>query len=378
MQNPFSSYFIGGFECADHLNRSGERVNLLKETEHHLRTEEDYRLLLDIGITSVREGIIWSVVEKIEGEYDFSEVLNRLKIAEKLGIQVTWDLIHFGYPDGLFPTHPKFCERFENLTRAFALFYKNNCLQPLLVCPINEISFLSWFSGEARGTVPYAVGNGWDIKYHLCKAAIKSIEILKMEIPSCTIVLVEPLVKVLADENSTPEDLRRINEYQYEAVDIISGRMCPELGGKEEYLEILGANYYWNSQWTGADHSLAWPDPQKNRMPFHKMLEELYERYKKPIFISETGHFGVGRVEWIEEITEECFITMKSGIPIWGICIYPVTDRPDWDNLSSYSHCGIFDLDGLGNRIRHEEYVQSILQLQKKFVMLNAHFLNEE
>ena len=130
MRNPFSSYFIGGFECADHLNRSGDRVNLLKETEHHLRTEEDYRLLLNIGITSVREGIIWSVVEKNEGQYDFSEVLNRLKIAEELGIQVTWDLIHFGYPDGLFPTHPKFCERFENLTKEFAKFYKSNSSQP--------------------------------------------------------------------------------------------------------------------------------------------------------------------------------------------------------------------------------------------------------
>ena len=74
MKNPFSSYFIGGFECADHLNRSGERVNLLYETEHHLRAEEDYQLLSDIGITCVREGIVWSLVEKIEGHFDFSEV----------------------------------------------------------------------------------------------------------------------------------------------------------------------------------------------------------------------------------------------------------------------------------------------------------------
>ena len=367
MKNPFSSFFMGGFECADHLNRFGERVNLLYETEHHLRTEEDYRLLLDLGITSVREGIIWSVVEKNEGQYDFSEILNRLKTAEKLGIQITWDLIHFGYPDGLFPTHPKFCERFENLTREFARFYKNNSSQPLLVCPINEISFLAWFSGEARGTVPYAIGNGWDIKYHLCKAAIKSIEILKDEIPDCTIVMIEPLIKVHSDGVATPEDLFRINEYQFEACDIIAGRLCPELGGKEEYLEILGANYYWTSQWTGREDTLYWPDPEGKRTPLHQMIEGLYERYQKPIFLSETGHFGLGRVEWIEETASECVIAQKNGVPFWGICIYPVTDRPDWDDLSIYSNCGIFDLDLRRNRIPEESYINSIKKLDLEY-----------
>ena len=41
------------------------------------------------------------------------------------------------------------------------------------------------------------------------------------------------------------------NEYQFEAMDIIAGRMCPDLGGDESFLEILGFNYYWNCQWRG-------------------------------------------------------------------------------------------------------------------------------
>ena len=364
MQNPFKSYFIGGFECADHINRSGERVDLLKETEHHLRVEEDYQLLLNMGIKMVREGICWSVVEAKKHQYDFSEVLNRIKIAEKLGIQIIWDLIHFGYPDDLFPTHPKFCLRFENLCRAFVKVYKASCSQPLLVVPINEISFLSWFSGEARGTVPFAHQNGFDIKYHLCKAAIQGIKALKEEDPSCTIVMVEPLVRVHSDGFVTEEELAKINEYQFEAVDMISGRMCPELGGKEEYLEILGVNYYWTCQWTGHDSTIYWPDAEGKRTKLNTMLQDFYLRYKKPVFLSETGHFGEGRVQWIEEISDECAIASEAGVPFWGICIYPVTDRPDWDNLSSYSQCGIFDLDAMGNRIPEEDYIASIKYLQ--------------
>src|SRR5690606_37557064 len=147
-------FFMGGFECADQINRHGERVNLLEETQHDLRVYEDYQNLVELGIFTVREGICWSKVEKSPGNYDFSEVLNRIKTAEKLGIQIIWDLIHFGYPDGLFPTHPHFVQRFENLCRAFAQFYRLTCDETLYVVPINEISFLSWLSGEARGTVP--------------------------------------------------------------------------------------------------------------------------------------------------------------------------------------------------------------------------------
>lgn len=69
--NLFRSFFIGGFECADQVNRFGERINLLKITEHDIRIEEDYRLLSGLGIFTAREGICWSSVEKIPGVYDW-------------------------------------------------------------------------------------------------------------------------------------------------------------------------------------------------------------------------------------------------------------------------------------------------------------------
>ncbi|MFC6268690.1 hypothetical protein [Frigoriflavimonas asaccharolytica] len=363
MHNPFSSYFIGGFECADHLNRSGERVNLLKNTEHDIRAEEDYKLLLDIGITTVREGICWSEVETGKNIFDFSEVLNRIQIAENLGIQIIWDMIHFGYPEDLFPTHPKFCERFINLCSAFVKFYLENSSQPFLIVPINEISFLSWFSGDVRGTAPYLERCGFDMKYHLCKAAILGIKTIKKLDPTATVFLVEPAIQVHNNGLLSEEELLKINGYQFEAVDMISGRMCPELGGNEELLDIFGLNYYWNCQWIEGGETVYWPDPLKKRKPLNEIISEIYTRYGKPIFLSETGHFGVGRVQWIEEIHQECLIANNNGVPFWGICIYPVTDRPDWDNLESYSNCGIFDLDSQNNRIPEKSYVECIKKL---------------
>ncbi|MFA9192626.1 hypothetical protein AAGV28_14710 [Flavobacterium sp. FZUC8N2.13] len=358
----FNTFFIGGYECADHINRSGERVNLLKETQHDIRVLEDYQALIAIGIKTVREGVCWSAVETSPGVFDFSEVHNRMLAAEKLGIQQIWDLIHFGYPDGIYPTHPHFCKRFVQLCEAFALFYKANTKEPLFVVPINEISFLSWHSGDVRGTVPFAVNSGWDIKYHLCKAAILGIKMLKNVRPECRIIMVEPLVKIHVSDFQN--EVHELNENQFQAMDIIGGRMCPELGGAEDFLDILGFNYYWNCQWEVNGEPLVWPDKEQKRMPFSELLQMAYERYNKPVFISETGHFGTGRVDWLEEIIEECVLAKDNGVDLRGICIYPVTDRPDWDNLSSYCQCGIWDLDQNANRIAHQEYVDAVIKAQ--------------
>lgn len=367
----FNTFFMGGYECADHINRSGHRINLLKETQHDLRVAEDYKMLSSIGIKTVREGICWSEVETSPGLFDFSEVYNRMQAAEEYGIQQIWDLIHFGYPDGIYPTHPNFCNRFTALCHAFAVFYSENSTQELYVVPINEISFLSWHSGDVRGTVPFAINSGWDIKYHLCKAAIAGIKALKEVDPDCVIILVEPLIKIHGNLQENAEQMHELNEHQFQAMDIIAGRMCPELGGSEEFLDILGFNYYWNCQWNIDDTPLDWPETLKRRTPLADLLQMAYKRYEKPIFISETGHFGSGRVEWIEEITQECLTAKKRGVDLNGICIYPVTDRPDWDDLSSFSNCGIWDLDIDGNRLPNIPYIDAVERAQAQFTNTN-------
>jgi beta-glucosidase/6-phospho-beta-glucosidase/beta-galactosidase len=374
----FNTFIMGGYECADHINRSGERVNLLKETQHDIRVEEDYEALVALGIKTVREGICWSAVEIKPNVFDFSEVHQRMRAAEKYGIQQIWDLIHFGYPDDIYPTHPHFCERFEQLCQSFATFYKEFSNQQLFVVPINEISFLSWHSGDVRGTVPFMTNSGWDIKYHLCKATILGIKVLKSVDPDCRIIMVEPLVKV--HPSSFLEALHEsvaVNEHQYQAMDIIGGRMCPELGGSEEYLDILGFNYYWNCQWKLDGEPLPWPEIDNIRSPLSDLLVEAYNRYKKPIFLSETGHFGSGRVQWLEEIVSECIIAQQLGVNLKGICIYPVTDRPDWDNLDDYSNCGIWDLDDWGNRIPYEPYVDAVLKAVDEIDVRNKNFLDD-
>ena len=370
MQNNLTlkSFFMGGFECADHINRSGVRINLQKETLHHIKVFEDYKALKNIGINVVREGVCWSSVEVAPYKFDFTEVKSFLKAASCLDIQIIWDLCHFGYPDGLFPTHPQFIDRFVAFCEQFTIFYYENSQQALWLVPFNEISFLSWHSGDMRGTVPFAVNSGWDIKYHLCRAAILGIKAIRAILTDTVILAIEPLVKVHpAYDNVELTEVAKINNFQFQAMDIIMGRECPELGGNESLLDMLGFNYYYNNQWKQNNEILPWPDLNGSLTPLSELLLTAQKRYNLPILLAETGHFGSLRVLWLKEVVTECLKAINLGVDLRGMCIYPVIDRPDWDDLTSFSNCGLWDMDCNGNRIAFVPYIQELLKGQILF-----------
>jgi hypothetical protein len=62
------------------------------------------------------------------------------------------------------------------------------------------------------------------------------------------------------------------------------------------------------------------------------------------MLISETSHFGSGRGRWLREIVEEACVARAVGVPLEGICIYPIIDRPDWDDPEHWHNSGLWDL----------------------------------
>ena len=77
--------------------------------------------------------------------------------------------------------------------------------------------------------------------------------------------------------------------------------------------------------------------------------------------------FGSGRIERIEKIIEQCLIARENGVHLNGICIYPIKNHPDSDNLESYSNCGLWDVDENKNRIPSGEYLNTTTHAQHKF-----------
>jgi hypothetical protein len=373
--NPFYSFWMGGYECTDQLNSFGKRVDFLNITGHLQHLEEDYENLALFNIRTVREGIRWSKVEQSPYNYDWSTVREMVLCGSRKNIQQVWDLCHFGYPDDLTPLHPLFSKRFANLCRAFVRYYRSlDNKNTLIVTPINEVGFISWLGGDVGGTVPYCTNHGFHVKYALMRAYIAGIEAMKEEDDNIRILTTEPLVNMVPPLNATHEDMvasARVHEQQFQVLEMLSGRMCPELNGRPEYLDILGFNYYYNNQWiTGSSDFLKWSN-EDNDMRWRALsdlLTEAYKRYHRPLVLSETSHPAEHRPNWLNFITRECLTVIESGVPLWGICWYPIVDRPDWNHLHPWHHAGLWDVviteDNIAERILHEPTANALLTAQ--------------
>ncbi len=338
---------MAGYECADHLNCFGNRIDMLKLTGHDNNIEDDYKLLHEVGIRTVREGIRWSVVERIKNLYDWSYVSHAIHTARQQNIEQIWDLCHFGYPDDLSPLHPHFCGRFTTLCHEFAKLWKSESDDILFCVPINEVSFISWLGGDVKGTAPYCNKLGFEIKYELIRAYIQGIYAIKEILPDAKIIASEPLINVVPcfDDPHQNRWAADVQEQQFQVLEMLSGNMCPELGGNPELPDIIGLNYYPDNQWQVDSRRLNWEYPRDERwVPLSELLINISQRYDKPFFLSETSHTNELRGEWLREVTSECIIAMDAGVNFKGVCLYPVIDRPDWDDLIHHRTAGLWDL----------------------------------
>lgn len=372
--SPFRSFWWGGYECTDQLNAYGHRVDFLPLTGHLQLIDEDYTAQAPFGIGTVREGIRWAHIEKTPYQYDFSTVQTMLDAGQRHGIQQIWDLCHFGYPDDLTPLHPLFARRFAALCRAFVAFYRS--VRPegeLIVTPINEVSFISWLGGDARGTTPYCHGQGWDVKYGLMRAYIEGAHALREADPTIRMLSTEPLVHIVPPLHATPRERRWAREAhhnQFQATDILSGRLCPELGGHEDLLDMVGFNYYYDNQWqNGTPNKLGWNDdtPDPRWVPLRNLLRAAYQRYRRPFALTETSHPGIDRPLWLRMIADECAAVLRDGLPLQGICLYPLIDRPDWDHLDQWHRAGLWDADLAQPgpaRVLHQPSAEALRQAQ--------------
>ncbi len=54
MPSPFRSFWMGGFECTDHQNAFGNRVDLMTLSGHEALLEQDYDAAIALGCLTLR------------------------------------------------------------------------------------------------------------------------------------------------------------------------------------------------------------------------------------------------------------------------------------------------------------------------------------
>jgi hypothetical protein len=374
MKSPtlLQSFVLGGYECSSHRRNDGQRLDLLNATGHARWVTHDYRQLAAVGVRSVRDGLRWHLIETRPGHYDWSSFLPMLRAARECRMQVIWDLCHYGYPDDIDIWRPEFVERFSRFCSAVARLVREEGIDCPFYSPVNEISFWSWAGGAVGYFNPSAHGRGLELKHQLVRASIAGIEAIREQAPNARFLQGEPLINVIAgsrrvDQVSAAEDYRLA---QFDAWDLLAGRQWPGLGGQESYLDIIGVNYYPHNQWFFNGPKI--PLGAREYRPLAGMLSEVYQRYKRPMLLSETGAEGDERVSWLAYVGNQVEQAMRRGVPIEGVCWYPILDYPGWDN-DRYCPAGLFGYaDGEGQRAPYHPLRLELDRLMQRFSRFGA------
>lgn len=343
----FQSFLIGGFESSTHVRHSDRtRIDVIAATGHDRAAEADYRALARHGIRTVRDGLRWPLVDGGRGSFDWSSWLGQLRAARATDTQVVWDLCHYGVPDDIDIWTPAFVRRFAAFARAAAHVHREETDAVPFWCPVNEISFWSWAGGDAAYLPPFANGRGFELKVQLARAALEAADAVCDVDRRARLVWAEPAIHVVPGKRADAADAEGHRLAQYQAFDLLSGRLWPQVGGSPDVLDIVGVNVYPNGQWV---HHVGPIGPEDRRWrPLRRMLAEVYERYGRPVLVAETGTEWIHRAPWMSRIGSEVRAAMRAGVPVEGVCWYPIANHPGWDDER---HCpngllGYLDADG--------------------------------
>ncbi|TIU98912.1 MAG: beta-glucosidase [Mesorhizobium sp.] len=336
----FASFFMAGFECSSHRRGDGVRLDLIRATAHDKHAFGDYRSCAALGLRTIRDGLRWHLIETAPGVFDWSGWISMIEAAHAAGVQVVWDIFHYGSPDHVDQGAPDFIEAYVRFAAEAVRVHRSVTGVAPLVCPINEISFFAW--AIEVGYFP-RVGpkkRGW-FKRQLVRAAVAGVKAMRDAEPDCRFIWAEPLIHVAPRDHSRAEQRRaeNVRQGQFEAYDMLTGRAEPELGGSEDCVDVIGLNFYPHNQWYFRGPTI--PMGHHEYRALSDMLVEVAERYRKPMFIAETGAEGSGRPAWLHYVCDEVRDAMSRGAPVQGICLYPVTAYPGWDN-SRHAEVGLF------------------------------------
>ena len=360
----FASFFQAGFECSSHRRRDGVRLDLIRATGHDKHVLQDYRQCRQLGFQTLRDGLRWHLIEKSPGQYDWSSWLPALEAAEEAGVEVIWDLFHYGSPDCVDQAAPDFPDRFTEFALAAIELRQSVTKRPALICPLNEINFLSWAIDDGYFPQVGPEQRGW-FKRQLVRAAITSAKAIKQRWPRATIVWAEPLIHIAPHDRrrQTVRAAKQNLQGMYEAYDWILGLAEPDLGGDPSLADVIGLNFYPHNQWYFKGPTV--PMGHHEYRPLADMLIEIAERYGKPVFLSETGAEGSAKPSWLHYVCSEVRDAMDRGADVRGICWYPITAYPGWDN-SRHAETGLLSTV-VADGTRHvDEKLLAEFEVQRK------------
>jgi beta-glucosidase/6-phospho-beta-glucosidase/beta-galactosidase len=283
--------------------------------------------------------------------------------AREAGVRVLWDLCHYGWPDHLDIWSDAFASKFADFAAACADMLRREFGPGQTYCPVNEISYIAWLGGDMGRMNPCATGRGAELKRILAASAITATRAIRAIDPQALFICAEPLIYVAR------RGRRRVERYhlsQFEALDMLLGRRNPELGGSPDLVDLVGLNFYSDNQWYHGGTTI--PMGHHAYRPLGDLLADVHHRYGKPMFLAETGAEGRSRPYWLHYVAEEVCHALRQGLPIRGLCLYPILDYPGWVDERA-CEVGLFSVaDETGRRSVYPPLLNEVRRTQAALV----------
>jgi hypothetical protein len=84
-------------------------------------------------------------------------------------------------------------------------------------------------------------------------------------------------------------------------------------------------------------------DDDHRRLPLRHLVRSVWERYGGEIIINETSHIGDKRGPWLREVAREAEALLLEGVPLRGVCLYPILGMPEWHDPYIWTPMGLWD-----------------------------------
>lgn len=338
---------MAGFECATMRFPWKARVDVVQATGHDLRALADYRLAAEHGLRTARDGLRWPLIEQTPGVYDWSSWLPMLRASQAAGVQVVWDLLHFGYPEALDPWSADFVERFAAFSAAAARVFASETGEVPWWAPVNEPSYYA-FAAHHGHYDPVGFGRGDAWKRQLARCAIAAMHRLREVDARARFLHTDPVIHISAEDAANAERAEGHRQAMFASWDMLGGLAAPELGGSLSLLDIVGVNFYASNQWREEGRRVGMGEI--GWRPFSQILQEVWSRYDRPIVIAETGAEDCNGPGWLRYVAGEARDARRMGVPVEGLCLYPVMDYAGWTD-DRHCPCGLIGIEpGWGER----------------------------
>ena len=360
--------FATGIECSYPTIDGGRiRRDELEECGHYRHWRKDLQLVRDLGLKYLRYGLPYYSVHQGPGKYDWEFADQALAEIRRLGITPILDLLHFGVPDWLGDfQNPELPLYFAEYVEAVAERYP----WVRFYTPVNEIYVTARVSArDGLWNEQLKSDAGFVTAIKNCVAAsILACHAIARHRPDAIIVQSES-AEYLHDASVVQRpELTLKNKLRFLSLDllyahspdaevyeyIMDNGLTPDeyrwfMAGEPPGHQVIGNDYY------GRNERIVKPDGSiltaADVYGWYLMTRMYHERYRKPVFYSETNVFDAAEAPaWIWKQWMNVLRLRQDGVPVLGFTWYSLTDQIDWDvELSekngTVNECGLYDLD---------------------------------